>query len=157
MIGRPELLDGVHQVGDFYSGDPALDEWLLWNAFPNQWSRNSRTYVAAEQTSKQVLGYYTLSMGLVMLTGLPESITKIFGNPMRVMVLSRVAVHQNQQQGTMEAGLVKDAIHQVVNIQGRNRVRVLMANPLSLEQRERFIGYGFDPFLHDPYAVMMIL
>lgn len=44
-IRPPEKLSATHDLSDFDSGEPILDEWLRRRALHNEASGSSRTYV----------------------------------------------------------------------------------------------------------------
>lgn len=54
-IRPPEKLSATHDLSDFDSGEPMLDEWLRRRALHNEASGSSRTYVVC--VDKKVVGY----------------------------------------------------------------------------------------------------
>lgn len=55
---EPMALADHHELADFDSGEPSLDDWLKRRAAKNQVNGSSRTYVVCEGNT--VIGYSTL-------------------------------------------------------------------------------------------------
>ena len=55
MLSAPQPLADHHQLADFESGEPSLDDWLKRRAAKNQANGSSRTYVVCEGDT--VIGY----------------------------------------------------------------------------------------------------
>jgi hypothetical protein len=69
MVGNPANFDppvtltAEHNLDDFQSGEPTLDDWLKQRALANMQNAASRTYVVCQSGSSKVFAYYALSMG----------------------------------------------------------------------------------------------
>ena len=75
---RVEVLGAAHVRQGFSCGVEALDRYLAHQASQDVRRRVSACYVAVEQSSGRIAGYYTLAAGGVPLTDLPEELAKRF-------------------------------------------------------------------------------
>ncbi|WP_029013698.1 GNAT family N-acetyltransferase [Niveispirillum irakense] len=109
---RVEPLASHHSRDRFISGVPALDRY-----FRTQAGQDVRKHLAALFVllgeADQVLGYYTLSASSILLTELPENITKRLPHYPLIpaILLGRLAVDQSQQGRGLGRFLLADALH----------------------------------------------
>jgi hypothetical protein len=78
-VTAPVLLSESHQLDDFDSGVPALDDWLKRRARGNAVSGASHTYVTCE--GEKVVGYYALAAGAVDVTAAPGRFRRNMPDP----------------------------------------------------------------------------
>ena len=113
-IGPPEKLSATHDLSDFDSGEPVLDEWLRRRALHNEASGSSRTYVVC--VDKKMVGYYTLAVGAVVRAVAPGRMRRNMPDPLPVMVLGRLAVDTGLQRRGIGRGLLRDAVLRTILI-----------------------------------------
>ena len=104
----PERLDPAHEIADFDSGSPALDDWLRRRAQYNETAGASRTYVVCQGT--RVVAFYSLANGAVVHAGVPGRIRRNMPDPIPIMVLGRLAVDRRLQRRGLGRALLRDAI-----------------------------------------------
>jgi GNAT superfamily N-acetyltransferase len=94
-----ELLERRHVRAAFSCGNAALDSYLKQRASQDARRRLAAVYVACATGSPQVLGFVTLSMSGVELTGLPADVAARLPNypVLPVALLGRMAVDQTMQ------------------------------------------------------------
>ena len=85
-----EKLNLSHDLSQFQSGEPTLDEWLRPRAIRNKESGASRTYVIC--AGRQVVGYYALAGGAVAHAEAPGRVRRNMPDPIPVMVIGRLAI-----------------------------------------------------------------
>ena len=104
MIKSPAPLADDHEIDDFASGEPQLDDWLRRRARANQASGASRTYVACE--GNRVVAYYALASGAIDQAVVPGKFRRNMPDPIPVAVLARLAVddHLRDSLGRRAAG-----------------------------------------------------
>ena len=73
---RLEVLGAQHDRARFKCGVAALDGYFRTQATQDARRRASACYVAVQDETNAVAGYYTLAAGSVPLTDLPESLSK---------------------------------------------------------------------------------
>jgi hypothetical protein len=92
-IGPPEKLCARHDISEFDSGEPTLDDWLRRRGFHNEATGASRTYVVC--MDRKVVGYYTLSAGAMAHTHAPGRIKRHMPDPITVVVLGKARGRQD--------------------------------------------------------------
>ena len=109
---RIEVLDAHHDRTRFACGVAALDAYFRTQATQDVRRRASACYVAVEEGSDKVAGYYTLAAGGVPLTDLPESLSKRLPRYPSVPVarVGRLAVDQAHKGIKLGGALLADAV-----------------------------------------------
>ncbi len=108
---RVESLGAGHARDGFSCGVTALDHYLAHQASQDVRRRASACYVAVENSSERLAGYYTLAAAGVPLTELPEVLTKRLPRYPSVPVarIGRLAVDLAFQGHQLGAALLADA------------------------------------------------
>ena len=108
---RLEVLSASHAREGFACGVEALDQYFLRQATQDIRRRASACYVAVEDGSEKVAGYYTLAAGGVPLTDLPEVLTKRLPRYPSVPVarVGRLAVDRGFHGQKLGGALLADA------------------------------------------------
>lgn len=151
MISAPEPLAGSHQLADFDSGEPSLDEWLKRRAAKNQANGSSRTYVVCE--GQAVIGYYCLAAGAIGHGAVPGALRRNRPDPIPVLVLGRLAIHKDRHQKGIGTALLRDAILRTIQAAEIAGVSALLVHALS-EQARRF--YRSRGFIESPIKTMTL-
>ena len=149
MISAPAPLTAQHQRTDFDSGVPSLDDWLKHRAVKNQANDSSRTYVVCE--GLVVIGYYCLSAGAIGHAEAPSPMRRNRPDPIPVMVLGRLAIHNDYQQQGIGTALLRDAILRTVQAAEIAGMTALLVHALT-EQAKRF--YRSRGFMASPIQPM---
>jgi len=151
----PEPLAGHHDLADFRSGEPSLDEWLRRRARANQVSGASRTYVVCQ--GKLVVGYYALASGVVAVENAPGRFRRNMPNPIPVAVLARLAVDRNWQGKGIGRALFRDAARRVEHAADAIGIRGILVHAISEEAKNFYIKLGFNPSPGEPMTLMVTL
>jgi len=108
---RLEVLSAHHDRTRFACGVAALDGYFAAQATQDARRRASACFVAVEDRTDKVAGYYTLAAGGVPLSDLPEALTKRLPRYPSVPVarVGRLAVDQAFQGRKLGAALLADA------------------------------------------------
>lgn len=152
-IGTPEKLLADHDLADFDSGEPALDDWLRRRALANEESGSSRTYVVCVE--KRVVGYYSLAVGAVAHTGAPGRVKRNTPDPIPVVVLGRLAVDSNFQGRGIGSGLLRDAVLRTVQAAEIAGIRAILVHALSDAAKRFYQSHGFIASPMNPMTVMI--
>jgi len=154
-ISAPEKLFAEHDLADFDSGEPALDDWLRRRALADEESGSSRTYVAC--SGKRVGGYYSLAVGAVAHVGAPGRVKRNMPDPVPVMVLGRLAVDKDFQWRGIGSGLLRDAIVRTVQAAEIAGIRAILVHALSDPAKQFYQRHGFIASPIDPMTVMITM
>jgi len=137
----PQPLAADHRIDDFRSGEPALDEWLRRRALKNQVNGSSRTYVVAED--KAVIGYYCLAAGAIGHADAPRNLKRNRPDPIPVIVLGRLAIHEDCHQHGLGTALLRDAILRTLQAAQVAGVTAILVHAISEQARRFYLSRGF--------------
>ena len=101
MLSAPQPLTDRHQLADFDSGEPTLDDWLKRRAAKNQANGSSRTYVVCEGDT--VIGYYCLAAGAIGHAEAPSSMKRNRPDPIPVLREARRYADSMRRAGRSQA------------------------------------------------------
>jgi ribosomal protein S18 acetylase RimI-like enzyme len=152
-ISRPQKLSPEHDLFEFDSGEPVLDEWLRRRALQNEASGASRTYVVC--AGRRVVGYYTLAVGAVAHAEAPGRVRRNMPDPVPAMVLGRLAVDKAFQGRHIGAGLLRDAVLRIVQAAEIGGIRAILVHAISEAAKRFYESYGFVSSPVDPLTVMV--
>jgi GNAT superfamily N-acetyltransferase len=151
VISAPEPLAGQHQLADFESSEPSLDDWLKRHAAKNQANGSSRTYVVCD--GEAVVGYYCLAAGAIGHAEAPSALKRNRPDPIPVLVLGRLAIHKDHHQKGIGTALLRDAIQRAMQAAEIAGVTALLVHAIS-EQARRF--YRSRGFIESPVKPMTL-
>ncbi len=157
-VGRltpPEPLADQHEVRDFDSGEPSLDEWLKRRARANQVSGASRTYVVCEE--QRVIGYYALASGVVMVESATGRFRRNMPNPIPVAVLARLAIDRGWHGNGLGRALFRDAARRVAQAADAIGIRGVVVHAISEDAKKFYLALGFDASPGEPMTLMVTL
>ena len=154
-LAAPAPLAAEHELEEFNSGTPPLDEWLKRRARQNEASGASRTYVIAE--GRRVVGYYGLAAGSVLHEVATSRVRRNMPDPVPVALLGRLAVDRQWQGRGLGAALLRDAVLRVVGAAGTIGVRALLVHAISDEAKAFYERWGFRPSATDPMTLMITM
>ena len=152
-ISPPEKLSAAHNLSDFDSGEPLLDDWLRRRALHNEASGASRTYVVC--IGKTVVGYYTLAVGAVAHVEAPGRVRRNMPDPLPVMVIGRLAVDKSLQRRSIGKGLLRDAVLRTVQASEIAGIRAILVHAISEPAKRFYEGCGFIASPIDPLTVVL--
>lgn len=149
----PEKLTAKHDIAEFDSGEPLLDDWLRRRALPNEASGASRTYVVC--VGRKVAGYYALSTGAIGHTHARGRLKRNMPDPIPVMVLGRLAVDKAWHGKGVGTGLLRDAVLRTLQAAEIAGVRAILVHAISEAAKRFYEKYGFVASPVDPMTVMI--
>lgn len=143
-LKRPESLNKEHNLTDFNSNYPELDEWLKKYAFQSKMSGSANTFIVADNNN-QVVGFYSLTVGQVNVDEVSERIKKGMGKyPIPVVILARLAVHLTYQGKGLGKAMLKDAILKTLQIAEQGGVRALLVHAIDKKAETFYKRFGFE-------------
>ncbi|MBX5089806.1 GNAT family N-acetyltransferase [Rhizobium lentis] len=152
-LSPPAPLADHHELAEFSSGVPELDDWLRRRARANQASGASRTFVVCE--ANRVVAYYALASGAVRLPEAPGRFRRNMPDPIPVAVLGRLAIDRSYQGRGLGRALVRDAGLRLLNAAEIIGIRALLVHAISDEARAFYEAVGFLPSPSDPMMLMV--
>lgn len=146
-----ERIQRSHRREGFACGQAALDEYLRRYARQNDQADLGRTYVAVEQGSSEVCGYYTLVAGSLAVADIPAQL--LGGRPppeVPVVLLGRLAVCTERQGQGLGRFLLMDALHRVLDAAEALAISAVVVHASGKPARRFYQRYGFFSLLDDP-------
>lgn len=140
-LSAPVPLNATHDLSAFACRHAALAQWLQQRALAGE-SGAARTYVACAGT--QVIGYYTLAAGAIDRASAPKAaLRRNMPDPLPVIVLARLAVHQDWEGRGIGTGLLKDALLRAIQAAQIVGARLLVCHAIDDEARRFYLRHGF--------------
>jgi predicted N-acetyltransferase YhbS len=154
-ISAPAPLANHHVLDSFESGSPTLDDWLLRRARANQISGASRVFVACDDG--QVVGYYALASSAIACGDATGRMRRNMPDPIPVVVLARLAVHNAYQGKGIGRGLVRDAAMRVLAAADEIGIRGLVVHAISEDAKAFYLNLGLLPSPTNDLTLMIPL
>jgi GNAT superfamily N-acetyltransferase len=154
-LTAPAALSPEHILDAFRCSEPSLERWLHARARANEAQGASRTYVVT--AGREVVGYYCLSAGAVAREGAASGIRRNMPDPIPVIVLGRLAVHQDWAGKGIGTGLLKDAVLRSLSIAGELGVRALLCHAISQRAKDFYLKHGFVQSPTDDMTLLLSL
>jgi GNAT superfamily N-acetyltransferase len=154
-LSPPTPLADLHELNDFFSGVPSLDDWLKRRARANQLSGASRTFVVTE--NHNVVGFYALASGAI---AAPSSVGRFRRNmpdPIPVAVLGRLAIDRSWQGKGLGRALFRDCALRVAHAADTIGIRGIVVHAISDQAKAFYLALGFDPSPAEPMTLMVTL
>lgn len=155
VLKAPEKLTADHQLEDFQCGIPSLDDWLKRRAWRNEQEGASRTYVVC--AGNRVVGYYCLAAGSVMAAHVPGKVRRNMPDPIPVMILGRLAIHQDWKGQGLGRGLLRDATLRVLSAAEVAGIRAILVHAISEEAKQFYECCGFMESPTHPMTLLAML
>jgi len=152
-ITAPEPLQPEHDVRTFDCGIDSLTQWIRRQAFKNEVSGASRSFVVCEEG--KVVGYYALATGSVVRQNAPRKIGQGMPDPIPVIILGRLAIDLSKQRIGIGSALLRDAILRTYNVSTEIGVRALLVHALSEEAKGFYLRHGFQESPIEPLTLML--
>src|ERR1035438_5557445 len=133
-LSAPEKLRFDHDLAEFNCGEPSLDDWLRRRALQNEKSGASRTYVVC--AGEHVAGYYALAVVAVAHAEAPGRIRRNMPDAVPVMIIVRLAVHQDHQGRQIGPGLLRDVVLRTLQAAEIAGVRAILVHAISERARK---------------------
>ena len=154
-LSPPQPLSGDHQLEEFTSGEPSLDDWLRRRALANQASSASRTYVVCQ--GRSVVGYYALASGAIALAIVPGRFRRNMPDPIPVAVLARLAIDHRLKGLGLGRALFRDAARRILHAAGTIGIRGIVVHAISEDARKFYVALGFDPCPREGMTLVVTL
>ncbi len=133
MLSAPQPLAAHHPLAGFDSGEPLLDDWLKRRAGSQHW--------------------YCLAAGATGHAEAPPTVKRKRPGPVPVLVLGRLAIHEDNHQEGIGTALLNDAIRRAIQAGDIAGVTALLVQAMP-EQARRF--YGSRGFIESPGTPMTL-
>lgn len=118
----------------------------------------TNTYVTT-CTQSNVVGFYSLATGGVAHQDAPSRVVKgLPKNPVPVIILARLAIHEDHQGNRLGRGLLRDSMIRVANAADEIGVRALLIHAKDEEARDFYLAQAeFEPSPVDPLQLFLLM
>jgi GNAT superfamily N-acetyltransferase len=148
-----EPLTVDNHIGEFDSGEPELDEWLVRRAWRNQLAGFSRSYVTSDDT--RVVGYHSISAFSVLRSDATGRSRRQGPTQIPAILLGRLAVDQRAQGRGLGTGLLRHAMELTVAASETIGVRMLVVSALNPAAAEFYEKFGLTRSPTSPLDLMI--
>jgi len=142
-LTAPAPLQASHDLSEFSSGRPALDDWLRTHALAGE-GRTARTYVVCEN-GVRVVGFYAIATGSVERRVLPSRLRRVQGlpNQIPVAIIGRMACDSRYQGRGLGADLLRDGIARILTVAETIGIRCILVHAIDDEAARFYARYQF--------------
>lgn len=156
---RIESLRRDHGRDEFGCGEPALNNYLSRFALQNHESGVARTFVAVHESAPTlILGYYSLTGGMIDKANLPPTATGRLPNyPLSIARLARLAVDRGQQGKRLGEDLLFDALFRCLRVAEDMGIFAVVIDAKHEKAKAFYSRYEFDALPDQPLTLWMPL
>ena len=154
-LSRPEPLNDLHELSDFFCGVASLDDWLKRRARANQVSGASRTFVVTDD--HRIVAYYALASGAIAVEASVGRFRRNMPDPIPVAVLGRLAIDRAQQGRGLGRALFRDCALRVAHAADTLGIRGIVVHAISDQAKAFYLALGFEPSPREPMTLMVTL
>jgi GNAT superfamily N-acetyltransferase len=151
----PGPITAEHDLADFDSGEPSLNEWLRRRAFKNHAAGASRCFVLC--AGPTVVAYYSLSAGAISHEAAPKAMRRNMPDPLPILLLGRLAVDRRYHNQGIGQALLRDAMLRAVSVAGEAGVFAILVHALSGQARQFYRSRGFVESPLQPMTLLMTI
>lgn len=133
----------AHDRSGFDCGNEALNRYLQRQASQDQKKRYAVCFLAIDNATESIAGFYTLSSGSVDLDRLPEKVSRKLPRYQvaPVVVMGRLAVSKEAQGTGLARALLFDAVEKVQSL--NVGAFALMVDAKDAESERFYLHHGF--------------
>ncbi len=152
----PVLLQSEHCVDRFDCGNEELNRYLKKFAYYNNQNRSSRTFVTFHK--KEVVGYYTLTIGSVSRRETPQRVSKgLAKHPIPVFILARLAVTKKYHRQSIGQSLLKNALLRILGVADAIGGRAILVHAKNDQVKKFYKSFGFESSPIDQFHLFLLL
>lgn len=137
-----EQLSEAHELGEFDSGRPELDEWLKKHALSAGARRTARTFVW-HRGDCVVLAYYSLSAHLLEREELPRALGHGAPRQIPAVLLARLALARSLHGQGLGGVLLADALRRVLAATATVGARFVVVDAIDDNALRFYEHHGF--------------
>lgn len=150
IVRFSEFKDKVKRDG-FDCGNDHLNDFIKTKGSQYEKNNLARIFLAIEEDTITIAGYYTLSGNSVDLTNIPENDSKKLPKHLRVPValIGKLAVDKNFQGQGLGSYLLMDALDRILNLSEEMGYYAVEVDAIDDKAKSFYDKYGFESLLDD--------
>jgi GNAT superfamily N-acetyltransferase len=143
---RVELLSAQHDRSSFTCGISALDDYFQNQAGQDARRAVTRVYVAVDEITGAIVGFYTLSATSIAWLDIPEHLArKLPRYPVPAALIGRLAVDRRFHKRKFGKYLLFNALDRIVALAQQIALFAVVVDAKDKTAAEFYIRYGFQP------------
>jgi GNAT superfamily N-acetyltransferase len=143
-LNAPVPLKREHDLAQFDSGKPALDNWLRNLALRSE-GKSARCYVVCKENA--VVAYHCVASGAIERdSAAPDALRKAMPPSLPIMLIGRLAVDKRYQDQGLGKALLKDALQRILHAAKEVGARAVLVHAIDDEAVAFYARYGFKIF-----------
>lgn len=145
-----KLKDQINR-DDFDCGNNHLNDFIKTKASQYEKNNLAKIYLAKEENTNIIAGYYSLSASSVELTNIPNKITSKLPkhSKLPVALLGKLAVNKIYQGQGLGAFLLMDALDKIIKISSELGYFAVEVDAIDESAKTFYLKYGFESLLDD--------
>lgn len=149
-----ERLRADHDLSDFSSGNPSLDEWLRGAALVADRSGTGRTYVLVDDPG-DVVAYFTLAPHLIRRSEVPARAAHGAPDAIPSVLLARLALHESLHGQGIGGALLAHALGVALEAVRTAGGRLVVVDAIDEDAASFYVHHGFVRVPEDPYRLVI--
>lgn len=146
-----EPLTALHDYSRFDCGNPDLNKYLEF-ALQARAMNLGRSFVAVEEGSNVVLGYYTRLPNSVSGEILPSSRSRV---SVPVMLLAKLAVRKELKRQGIGKKLLRHCLEAAIVLSEAESCNAVTLDAKDQEAKDYYLQYGFKELLDNPFHLYL--
>lgn len=145
-------LDERYDRASFDCGVPSLNEYVRRYAGQHDRKGFGRSFVALEEASSRILGYYTISSGSISFGEVPENVPY---HPAPIVLIGRLAVDLNARGKGLGEILLMDALRRSKAVAEQLGIYAVAVDAIDEQARLFYLKYGFRALRDDKFHLYL--
>jgi GNAT superfamily N-acetyltransferase len=142
----------------FDCGVTVLNQWLQNYAWQNHRSGSARVYLAVDNVTNLIAGYYCLSAAQVERENAPKRVSQgLAQHPIPVVLIGRFAVDRRSQGSGLGRYLIRDAFERVFETADLIGIRAVIVRAKDASAAAFYARLGFQVSASDPMLFFHLL
>lgn len=152
----PRPLAADDDRASFDCGRESLNQWFQRHAWRNQEAGTSRTSVACDPATGDIVGYVSLSATHIERAWLPKGEQRNRPDPIPAALLGQLAVDRRYQGRGYARSLMFFALMTAVQFSRQIGCFCVLTHPLDDSMRAFYRSFGFEDLPFDPAHSMVV-
>jgi GNAT superfamily N-acetyltransferase len=155
---RVELLSAQHDRSSFTCGVSALDDYFQNQAGQDARRSVTRVYVAVDDITGAIVGFYTLSATSIAWMDIPENIArKLPRYPIPAALIGRLAVDRRFRRHNFGKYLLFNALDRIVALARQIALFAVVVDAKDNTAAGFYTRYGFQPLSNQGLRLLLPL
>jgi GNAT superfamily N-acetyltransferase len=158
LAWHEEAIGRQHDRSAFDCGEPALNLFLQRHARQSHERGGAKTFLAIDDVSGSILGFYSLSPASVEYARTPETLRRgLARHAVPVFRLGRLAVHRSVHGRGLGGQLLMAAGRRCLRVAAEVGGVALLIDAKDAEAASWYVGFGAVPLFDEPLALVLPL